>query len=102
MHRRDVADKSGGTDTRGEKRREEREKKVGGDLEWRNVMGKEALRDYKSEWRTVDACPFWFSGSTETEPPWFSTSFPTSEASPSNLRHSPPLCSHYLLVQFLL
>lgn len=47
MHRRDVADKSGGTATRREKRREEREKKVGGDLEWRNVMGKEALRDYK-------------------------------------------------------
>ena len=47
MHRRDVAGKSGGTETRGEKRREEREKKVGGDLEWRNAMGKEALRDYK-------------------------------------------------------
>ncbi|KOS48047.1 hypothetical protein ACN38_g978 [Penicillium nordicum] len=49
MHRRDVADKSGGTATRREKRREEREKKVGGDLEWRNVMGKEALRDYKRQ-----------------------------------------------------
>lgn len=45
MHIGDVAGESGGTETRGLKRREEREKKVGGDLEWRNAMGKEALRD---------------------------------------------------------